>query len=106
MLGEHVIEHASASPVNLGPSSETLELPAETYEKLRRIAAEYLRSERAGHTLQPTALLHEAFLRVSNVLIILGTTKHTSSRLQHGQCGGFWLAMGSLVHVTKEADLQ
>ena len=36
----------------------------ETYEKLRRIAAEYLRSERAGHTLQPTALLHEAFLRV------------------------------------------
>jgi RNA polymerase sigma factor (TIGR02999 family) len=28
------------------------------------MAAEYLHSERAGHTLQPTALLHEAFLRV------------------------------------------
>jgi len=64
MLGEHMIEHASASPGNLGPSSESLELSAGTYEKLRRIAAEYLRSERAGHTLQPTALLHEAFLRV------------------------------------------
>ena len=61
MLGEHVIEHASASPGNLGPSSESLELSAGTYEKLRRIAAEYLRSERAGHTLQPTA---QAFLRV------------------------------------------
>ena len=33
-------------------------------EKLRRLAAEYLRSERSDHTLQPTALLHEAFLRV------------------------------------------
>ena len=64
MLGEHVIENASASLGNLGPSSESLELSARTYEKLRRIAAEYLRSERAGHTLQPTALLHEAFLRV------------------------------------------
>ena len=34
------------------------------YEKLRRLAAEYLRSERSDHTLQPTALLHEAFLCV------------------------------------------
>ena len=41
-----------------------VDLSAETYEKLRRIAAEYLKGERAGHTLQPTALLHEAFLRV------------------------------------------
>ncbi|HEU0273630.1 MAG TPA: ECF-type sigma factor [Candidatus Udaeobacter sp.] len=41
-----------------------VELTAATYERLRRMAAEYLRSERSGHTLQPTALLHEAFLRV------------------------------------------
>jgi RNA polymerase sigma factor (TIGR02999 family) len=39
-------------------------LSTATYENLRRLAAEYLRRERAGHTLQPTALLHEAFLRV------------------------------------------
>src|SRR4029434_1490071 len=45
-------------------AGDTLQLPAATYEKLRRLAAEYLRSERPGHTLQPTALLHEAFLRV------------------------------------------
>lgn len=44
--------------------SDAVELTAATYERLRRMAAEYLRSERTGHTLQPTALLHEAFLRV------------------------------------------
>jgi RNA polymerase sigma-70 factor, ECF subfamily len=34
------------------------------YAELRRLAAFYLKSERAGHTLQPTALVHEAFLRL------------------------------------------
>ena len=34
------------------------------YQELRRLAASYLRGERAGHTLQPTALAHEAYLRL------------------------------------------
>jgi RNA polymerase sigma factor (TIGR02999 family) len=34
------------------------------YSELRRIAASKLRSERDGHTLQPTALVHEAWLRL------------------------------------------
>ena len=34
------------------------------YAELRRRAAAYLRRERADHTLQPTALVHEAFLRL------------------------------------------
>ena len=34
------------------------------YEELRRQAACYLRRERPGHTLQTTALLHEAYLRI------------------------------------------
>jgi RNA polymerase sigma-70 factor, ECF subfamily len=34
------------------------------YLELRRRAAAYLRRERAGHTLQPTALVHEAYLRL------------------------------------------
>ena len=34
------------------------------YQELRRRAAVYLRRERAGHTLQPTALVHEAWLRL------------------------------------------
>jgi RNA polymerase sigma factor (TIGR02999 family) len=34
------------------------------YEELRRLAREYLRRERADHTLQATALVHEAYLRM------------------------------------------
>ena len=34
------------------------------YGELRQLAAAYLRGERPGHTLQPTALVHEAFLRL------------------------------------------
>ena len=34
------------------------------YQELRRRAAAYLRRERPGHTLQPTALVHEAYLRL------------------------------------------
>lgn len=34
------------------------------YSELRRIAARQLRSERADHTLQPTALVHEVYLRL------------------------------------------
>jgi RNA polymerase sigma factor (TIGR02999 family) len=34
------------------------------YAELRKLAAHYLKSEREGHTLQPTALVHEAFLRL------------------------------------------
>ena len=34
------------------------------YGELRRLAASYMRSESPAHTLQPTALVHEAFLRL------------------------------------------
>jgi len=36
------------------------------YAELRRIAARQLKNERPGHTLQPTALVHEAFLRLAD----------------------------------------
>jgi RNA polymerase sigma factor (TIGR02999 family) len=36
---------------------------AVVYPELRRIADAYLRRERPSHTLQPTALVHEAFIR-------------------------------------------
>ncbi len=35
------------------------------YEQLRSIAAAYLRRERPGHTLQPTALVHETYLKLA-----------------------------------------
>ena len=34
------------------------------YKELRRLAASHLRRERKSHTLQPTALVHEAYLRL------------------------------------------
>jgi RNA polymerase sigma-70 factor, ECF subfamily len=36
------------------------------YQELRDLAASYLRKERPGHTLQPTALVHESYLRLVN----------------------------------------
>jgi RNA polymerase sigma factor (TIGR02999 family) len=36
------------------------------YRELRRLAEAAMRAERADHTLQPTALVHEAFLRLSS----------------------------------------
>ena len=36
------------------------------YQELRRLARFYLRQERPDHTLQPTALIHEAYLRLAS----------------------------------------
>jgi RNA polymerase sigma-70 factor, ECF subfamily len=36
------------------------------YQELHRIARSYLRREAPGHTLQPTSLIHEAYLRMVN----------------------------------------
>jgi RNA polymerase sigma factor (TIGR02999 family) len=44
------------------PSLDSL-LPA-VYHELRRLAAGYIRHEKPGQTLQPTALVHEAYLRL------------------------------------------
>ncbi len=49
------------------PASEAAslaELLPHVYEDLRRLAGSYLRKERPEHTLQPTALVHEAYLRL------------------------------------------
>jgi RNA polymerase sigma-70 factor (ECF subfamily) len=37
------------------------------YDDLRKLARSYMRRERSGHTLQPTALVHEAYLRVARL---------------------------------------
>ena len=43
------------------------ELTPLVYEELRRQATRYLRKERPNHSLQATALIHEAFLRLIDV---------------------------------------
>jgi len=49
-----------------GEDQATSELISLVYEELRRVAARSLRRERPGHTLDATALVHEAYLRLSD----------------------------------------
>lgn len=44
--------------------SDAADFLPDIYDELRGLAGAYLRGEREGHTLQPTALVHEAYLRV------------------------------------------
>jgi RNA polymerase sigma factor (sigma-70 family) len=54
-----LVEHAST-----GKAEAMAELLPVVYGELRRVAAGYLRRERPGQTLQATALVHEAYLRL------------------------------------------
>jgi RNA polymerase sigma factor (TIGR02999 family) len=47
------------------PARAVDELVPLVYDELRRLAARYLRRESAGNSLQPTALVHEAFLKLA-----------------------------------------
>ena len=40
------------------------DMAVQVYEELRHLARQYLSRERSSHTLQPTALVHEAYLRM------------------------------------------
>ena len=50
--------------VSNGNQDALSELVPKVYDELRRLAAYYLRKERSDHTLQATALVHEAYLRL------------------------------------------
>jgi len=47
------------------------------YQELRKLAAHYLKSERGDHTLQPTALVHELYLKLfSRETVLLHDREH------------------------------
>jgi RNA polymerase sigma-70 factor, ECF subfamily len=52
---------------NAGDPEALKALIAELYSELRRMAGSLLRQERDDHTLQPTALVHEAYLRLTGL---------------------------------------
>ena len=56
-----ILNRAQAGDPNA--ASELLPL---VYEELRKLAAARMANEAAGHTLQPTALVHEAWLRLTD----------------------------------------
>jgi RNA polymerase sigma factor (TIGR02999 family) len=50
--------------VRQGNAAASDDLFQRVYSELRRLAGSYMRHERPDHTLQPTALVHEAYLRL------------------------------------------
>jgi RNA polymerase sigma factor (TIGR02999 family) len=56
------VRATAPAPENVKPAIDAA-VPA-LYHELRRIARDYLSAERRDHTLQPTALVHEAYLRL------------------------------------------
>jgi RNA polymerase sigma-70 factor (ECF subfamily) len=46
------------------------------YDELRRLARNYMRAERGGHTLQATAVVHEAFMRLIQANVVLQDRGH------------------------------
>jgi RNA polymerase sigma-70 factor (ECF subfamily) len=50
--------------LKLGSKDALTRLIPLVYRELRRLAGHYMRDERVSHTLQPTALVHEVFLRL------------------------------------------
>ena len=53
-----------ANPADLNEVAAISKMMPEVYDDLRRLAETFLRGERTAHTLQRTALVHEAFLRL------------------------------------------
>jgi RNA polymerase sigma factor (TIGR02999 family) len=59
-----------------GDSQALTALTPMVYEELRRLAARYMRTENAGHTLQATALVHEAYARLVGTDLDLKNRAH------------------------------
>jgi len=90
------------------------ELPR-VYDELRRLAGGYLRMERADHTLQPTALVHEAYLQLraqrsvdwSNRAQFLGIAARMMRRIlvRHAEARNARKRGGRSLHVTLDDAL-
>src|SRR3712207_4176452 len=64
MSPEELEQTRSLADELLGPGSSLSEELPRVYDELRKVATNCLRGERPNHTLQPTALVHEAYLRL------------------------------------------
>jgi len=58
-------ERPPEDPIRPGLAPPAPGLASSLYEELHRLAAAKMRFERGNHTLQPTALVHEAYLRLA-----------------------------------------
>lgn len=107
---------------NNGDSTAVDKLMPLIYAELRRLAASYLRRERSDHTLQPTALVHEAYLKLiennrvnwQNRAHFFGAAArlmrhilvdHARTRKAAKRGGGYRVSLIEEVAVSKPADL-
>jgi DNA-directed RNA polymerase specialized sigma24 family protein len=60
------------SAIESGDSKAADELLPRVYDELRRLAGARMAQEQPGHTLQPTALVHEAWLRLVKLRYFVG----------------------------------
>jgi RNA polymerase sigma factor (TIGR02999 family) len=63
----HERRHAHPSAIELGDPHAAEQLLPLVYDELRKLAAQRLAQEKPGQTLQATALVHEAYLRLVDV---------------------------------------
>ena len=71
--------------ISKGDSTAAEELLPIVYDELRRLASHQMAKESSGHTLQATALVHEAYLRLAGA----GVEDRTADR--HWAYGRAWL---------------
>lgn len=65
LMDEPVDAATLLGELDLGNEKPVAELVVSLYSELRHLASRYLRRERSDHTLQTTALVHEAYLRLA-----------------------------------------
>ena len=63
-LGDHAVT-GMLQRVRVGDAGAAADLMPLIYKELHAIAAKHMRNERPGHTLQPTVLVHDAFLQLA-----------------------------------------
>ncbi len=92
------------------------------YQELRRVASNHLRAERANHTLQTTALIHEAYLRLvvgegaeirdhchfvalASRLMRQVLVDHARARLAEKRHGGIKVTMSEALQLTPQSEV-
>ena len=72
------------------------------YNELHRIAGRYLRNERPNHTLQTTALINEAYVRIVDGKSVRWQDRVHFSEWQPRSCDIYWLTMRAVAGLPSE----
>jgi len=98
-----------------GDRSALDRLTALLYDEMRQLAARCMRAEQAGHTLQPTALVHEAYERLVGVDLpwhnrahFLGVAAQVMRRIlvDHARARGAQKRGGDLNRIPLDEDIE